>query len=27
MNLDKDLFPANMNTVRLNRKKVMIQPS
>jgi hypothetical protein len=27
MKLDKDLFPANMNMVELERKKVMVQPS
>jgi hypothetical protein len=27
MKLDKDLFSANMNTVKLGGKKVMVQPS
>jgi hypothetical protein len=27
MKLDKDLFSANMNTVELDGKKVLIQPS
>jgi hypothetical protein len=27
MKLDKDQFPANMNTVELDEKKVMFQPS
>jgi hypothetical protein len=27
MKLDKDPFPANMNTVELNGKKVMVWPS
>jgi hypothetical protein len=27
MKLDKDPFPANMNTVELDGKKVLIQPS
>jgi hypothetical protein len=27
MKLDKDLFPANMNTVELNGKNVLVQPS
>jgi hypothetical protein len=27
MKLDKDLFPANMNTVKLDGKKVLVRPS
>jgi hypothetical protein len=27
MKLDKDLFPVNMNTIELNGKKVLVQPS
>jgi hypothetical protein len=27
MKLDKDLFPANMNMVELDGKKVLVQPS
>jgi hypothetical protein len=27
MNLDKDLFPVNMNMVELEGKKVMVRPS
>jgi hypothetical protein len=27
MNLDKDLFPVNMNIVELEGKKVMVRPS
>jgi hypothetical protein len=27
MKLDKDLFPANMNMVELEGKKVLVQPS
>jgi virulence-associated protein VagC len=27
MKLDKDLFPANMNTIKLNGKKVLVRPS
>jgi hypothetical protein len=27
MKLDKDLFPANMNTVELDGKKVLVRPS
>jgi hypothetical protein len=27
MKLNKDLFPTNMNTVKLNGKKVLVQPS
>jgi hypothetical protein len=27
MKLDKDLFLANMNTVELNGKKVLVRPS
>jgi hypothetical protein len=27
MKLDKDLFPANMNTIKLIEKKVLVQPS
>jgi virulence-associated protein VagC len=27
MKLDKDLFPANMNTIKLNGKKVLVWPS
>jgi hypothetical protein len=27
MKLDKDLFPANMSTVELDGKKVLIRPS
>jgi hypothetical protein len=25
--LDKDLFPANMNTIELDEKNVLVQPS
>jgi hypothetical protein len=27
MKLDKDLFPANMNTIELDEKNVLVQPS
>jgi hypothetical protein len=27
MKLDKDPFPANMNMVELDRKKVLVRPS
>jgi hypothetical protein len=27
MKLDKDLFPANMNTVELDEKNILVQPS
>jgi hypothetical protein len=27
LKLDKDPFPANMNTVELNGKKLLVQPS
>jgi hypothetical protein len=27
MKLDKDPFPANMNMVEFNRKKVLVRPS
>jgi hypothetical protein len=27
MKLDKDLFPANMNTIELDGKRVMVRPS
>jgi hypothetical protein len=27
MKLDKDPFPANMNTIELDRKKVLVRPS